>query len=113
MQDRRKNKRLELDVSLQLERLNDGAVTTIKYIDVEIFDISKSGMGFTSKRELELGTFYDAKVQIWTKEVIEAVIEVVRCEKQGDRYVYGSVFIGLMDRDALKIQIYEMFYDNN
>ncbi len=111
MEEKRKHKRLDLNVSIQLEKLNEDGVTTYKYMDVEVTDISRSGLGFNAKQELEIGTFYDTKIQIWTKEVVDAVIEVVRCSKDGDRYHCGCVFIGMTDTDALKIDIYQIFND--
>ena len=112
MEEKRKHKRLELDVSVQLERLDEEGVTTLKYVHVDVCDISRSGIGFKSAQKLETGTYYDAKIQIWTKEVVDAVIEIVRCDRQqGDMYKYGCIFIGMTDVDALKIDIYQIFND--
>ena len=111
MEEKRRNKRLDLDVSVQLERLDEDGVTTLKYIHVDVTDISRSGLGFTSRQELAVGTYYDTKIQIWTKEVVDAVVEIVRCDKYGDVYKYGCVFIGMTDVDALKIDIYQIFND--
>ena len=112
MEEKRKHKRLDLDVSLQLERLDEEGVTTLKFVHVEVTDISRSGLGFKSEHEFEIGTFYDTKIQIWTKEVVDAVIEIIRCDKQSDGlYKYGCVFIGMTDIDALKIDIYQIFND--
>ena len=109
MEEKRKYKRLDLDVSLELERLDEDGMTTLKYEHVQVKDISRNGIGFVSKQWLEVGTYYDTKIQIWTKEVIDAVIEIVRYNKEGDGYHYGGVFIGMMDTDALKIDIYQIF----
>lgn len=111
MEEKRKHKRLEIDVSVQLERLSEDGVTTLKFAHVDVTDISRSGIGFTSKQELEIGTYYDAKIQIWTKEVVDAVVEIVRRDETEDGYRYGSVFIGMTDADALKIDIYQIFND--
>lgn len=112
MDERRKHKRLELDVSIQLEKLDKDDVTTLKYIHVDVTDISRSGIGFISEHELAIGTYYDTKIQIWTKEVIDAVLEIVRCEKTEDNaYKYGCCFVGMTDTDALKIDIYQIFND--
>ncbi|MBQ8279344.1 MAG: PilZ domain-containing protein [Roseburia sp.] len=112
MEEKRRHKRLDLDVSLQLERLDEDGVTTLKFVHVDVTDISRSGLGFTSKQELVVGTYFDAKIQIWTKEVIDAVIEIVRCDKAGDDLnKYGCIFIGMTDVDALKIDIYQIFND--
>ena len=111
MEEKRKHKRLELDVSVQLERLDEEGITTLKYNHVDVTDISRSGLGFTSLQELGIGTYYDTKIQIWTKEIIDAVIEIVRCDKTDDGYKYGAIFIGMTDTDALKIDIYQIFND--
>lgn len=111
MEERRRHKRLELDVSLQLERLDEAGVTTLKYVHVKILDLSRSGLGFTSSQELEIGSYYDTKIQIWTKEVIEVVIEIVRRKKLDEGFHYGGEFIGMTETNALKIDIYGMFND--
>ena len=111
-EERRRNKRLDLDVTLELERLDKGGVTTLKYVHVEVDDLSKSGIGFHCGRELEIGSIYNTRMEIWTKEVIHSVVKIIRCNQteEGD-YRYGGVFIGMTDTDALKISIYQMLND--
>ena len=58
---------------------------------------------------LDIHTYYDTRIQIWTKEVVDAVIEIVRRTDSEDHY--GAVFIGMTDTDALKIDIYQIFND--
>ena len=70
MEERRKHKRLDLEVMVELERLDEESVTTLKYVHVEVTDISRSGLGFKSKADLEIGSYYDTRIQIWTKEVV-------------------------------------------
>lgn len=111
MEEKRKHKRLELDVSVQLERLDEEGVTTLKYVHVDVSDISRSGIGFKSTQKLETGTYYDAKIQIWTKEVVDAVIEIVRRNDTENGYQYGATFVGMTETDALKIDIYQIFND--
>ena len=109
MEEKRKHKRLDLDVTVELERLDKDGVTTLKYVHVEITDLSRSGIGFKSNQELEVGTYYDTKLTIWTKEVIDAVIEIVRRKDVENSFEYGAEFIGMTDTDALKIDIYQIF----
>ena len=112
MEEKRKHKRLDLDVPVELERLDEDGITTLKYMHVDVTDISRSGVGFISGKKLEIGSYYDAKIQIWTKEVVDAVIEIVRQEERPDgKYKYGATFIGMTDTDALKIDIYQIFND--
>lgn len=114
MDEKRNSRRLDLDVTVELERIDDHqGVTTLKLVHVDITDLSKSGIGFVSKVELDLGSYYNTKLQIWTKETIEAVIEIVRREETEDRYHYGAKFIGMIESDALKIDIYQIFYEYN
>ena len=114
MEEKRNSRRLDLDVTVELERIDDNkGITTLKLIHVEITDLSKSGIGFTSKAKLELGSYYNTKLQIWTKETIEAVIEIVRSEEKEDGYHYGAKFVGMIESDALKIDIYQIFYEYN
>lgn len=109
--ERRKSKRLDLNVSLQLERLEADEIVTVKYLHVTVVDASKSGIAFKTTEELEVGSFFDTKLQIWTKEVIDTVIKIVRHTREGDMNVYGCAFVGLPDSEALKIEIYQLFND--
>ena len=111
MEEKRRHKRLDLKVSVQLERVDQDGITTLKYIDVDVTDISRSGIGFNAKQSLEIGSYYDSKIQIWTKEVVDAVIEIVRCEEEDGCGEYGGVFMGVADTDALEIDIYQIFND--
>ncbi|SFP94923.1 PilZ domain-containing protein [Lachnospiraceae bacterium XBB1006] len=110
MEERRKNKRLDLEVTVQIERLDVDDTTTVKYSKVDVCDISKTGIGFNSSQKLENNSYYDMKLQIWTKEIINAVIEIVRVKENPDgTFNYGAVFIGMTETDQLKIEIYQIF----
>ena len=114
MDEKRNSRRLELDVTVELERIDDSeGITTLKLVHVDITDLSKSGIGFVSKAKLALGSYYNTKLQIWTKESIEAVIEIVRCDETEEGYHYGAKFVGMIESDALKIDIYQLFYEDN
>lgn len=111
MEEKRKHKRLDLDVSIQLEQLDDDGVATRSFMHVDVADISRCGLGFKTDNTLEIGTYYDTKIQIWTKEIVDGVIEIVRRQKIDGGYKYGGEFIGMSDADALKIDIYQIFKD--
>lgn len=110
MEEKRHHKRLKIDVSIQLERLTEDGTTTYDYTQVEVTDVSRGGIGFLSNEPLEVGGYYNTKIQIWTKEVFDAVIEIVRKQKLEDGTdKYGATFIGMSDMDAIKIDIYQVF----
>ena len=111
MDEKRKARRLDLDVVIELSRIDDdNDVTTVKMARVDVVDLSRNGIGFTTKQALKIGSFYNTKLQIWTKDIIEAIIKVVRCKEEDGLYHYGASFVGMIDKDALKIDVYQMFF---
>jgi hypothetical protein len=111
MEEKRKNKRLDIDVKVEIERIDEANITTVKYMEVEVTNISKTGLAFrVNDVEFEEGACFDARIQIWTKETIDTVFKVVRVNKLEDgMYEYGCIFVGMTDTDALKIEIYQLF----
>ncbi len=111
MEEKRRNKRLDIDVNIQLERLDKNEVTTLKYAHVKVLDVSKTGIGFLSPIKLDMEATYETKIQIWTKEVLDCFIKIVR-ETPGaedGEYNYGAIFVGMTETDSLKIDIYRIF----
>jgi hypothetical protein len=108
MEERRKNKRMELQSTLSVKRL-DG--TEMSDVDIEIIDVSKTGVGFSCNVALEIGAVYESNLRIWTQEVLHAFLEIVRIEKQGNTYIYGAIFIGMPEMDASRIETYETVKD--
>lgn len=118
MQERRRANRMNIEVSIKLNSVKNGDFdkTNVKKDEftVEVVNLSKTGLAFKSKEKLELNTYYDTTIVLWTKETFETIIEVVRTEEcGGGDNLYGCRFIGIMPSDELKIQIYEMINENN
>ncbi|CBK74274.1 PilZ domain [Butyrivibrio fibrisolvens 16/4] len=112
MEEKRKNKRLDIGVKVEIERIDEANITTVKYMEVEVTNISKTGLAFRVPFEFEVGACFDAKIQIWTKETIDTVFKVVRVNQlENGVYEYGCIFVGMTDTDALKIEIYQLFSD--
>lgn len=111
MEEKRKYERLPIDVKVELERIDQGDTTTVKYLSVDVTDISKTGIGFTSKTELKKDSVLKANVIIWTKEVLPTIFKIVRVSNDGDIWHYGAIFVGMREQDALKIQIYQILND--
>jgi hypothetical protein len=104
MQERRKNKRTELQSKLIVKRIDEGKS---EEISIEIVDVSKSGIGFECDNALQIGATYESFLTIWTKEVIHAFIQIVRIELKGDKYIYGATFVGLPEMEAARIETYQ------
>jgi hypothetical protein len=109
MEERRRNKRTELQSRLIVKRIDDGKSEEIA---IEIVDVSKGGIGFECDKALQIGATYESFLTIWTKEVIHAFIQIVRIELKGDTYIYGATFVGLPEMEAARIETYQTINDN-
>ncbi len=105
----RKFKRSDLRVELFLQECQGSGK-----IKVNLVDISQGGLGFSYDGEkIPVGTFYNADIQIWTKEIIPAIIKVVRFEENvdGPGYTYGCEFVIISDTDKFRIATYQTLND--
>jgi hypothetical protein len=111
MEEKRHSQRSELTSTLVIKRL-DSADAGMQ-VTIDITDVSKGGVGFTCSQALEIGAVYESFLEIWTKEVLHAFLEIIRIEKKGDVYFYGSSFVGLPEMDAQRIGVYQTIQDMN
>ena len=105
MDERRKNKRLELTGEILVKQL--GGNGGVKSATIDILDCSRDGIGFNTDNQLVIGDNYEANLTIWTKEVLHVFIQIVRAVKLDDTYNYGGIFIGMPDADKMRIEVYE------
>lgn len=108
MEEKRRNRRIDLKSKLIVKRLDDQQDNGQEiYVDVQ--NVSRTGIGFESDGLLRMGEVYEAFLTIWTQEVIHAFIEVVRIEKIGEgKYNYGGIFIGMPETDLQRIDVYDV-----
>lgn len=110
MQERRRNKRTELQAKLIIKRLDN---TQREEVSIEIEDVSKSGIGFLCPEVLTIGSAYECYLTIWTKEIIHSVLDVVRVEmRPGGNFFYGATFVGMSEMDASRIAVYQTFHED-
>ena len=96
MEERRKHRRMELSSSILIKNLNGKE----ENVQIEVVNISKTGIGFTCESELNSDTIYETFLTIWMKETIHAFIQIVRMERLDEKqYRYGAVFIGMSEMD--------------
>lgn len=111
MDDRRKTKRLDLESKLRVKRL-DGSGEE-EEVSIDVIDVSKVGIGFTCEQALQIGAVYEGSLMLWTKEVIDSFIEIVRIEKSSSYYIYGGIFIGMPESTTNRIAIYDVIHTLN
>jgi len=109
MDERRRNTRSKLESKLMLKRLDKEE----KEIIIDVADVSKTGVGFVCDEPLVIGAVYETYLTIWTKEVLHAFVEIVRIEKTGNTFNYGGIFVGMPDMDSARIEVYQMFEQEN
>lgn len=106
MEERRKNRRIQLTSKLLIKRMNPDSNT--KEVNIEVTDASKTGVGFLCSEQLDIGAVYESYLTIWTKEVLHAFLEVIRVVDKGNgTYEYGAIFIGMSEQDASRIAAYD------
>ena len=104
MEERRRANRRKLVSELVVKRLDNNEE---EEVEIEIVDVSKSGIGFQCGQLLGIGSVYEGFLRIWTQEVIHAFLEIVRIEKKEDGFHYGAIFIGMPASDASRIEVYD------
>lgn len=110
--ERRKSKRINIDVTIQVKSVNqNSSADQPTAVDVNVVDISTTGMAFKSDYQFKLGTYYDANITLENKESIQTIIEVIRAECIDDSIQYGC-FVGITLEQQFKISVYQIVAEN-
>lgn len=107
MCDRRRHKRLPIKLILEINSLFKQNNEVLEHVDeeIEVFNISKTGIGFICKHDLPLDYYFNAKIDFYEKKFFYCVIKILRKENYEGRYLFGCEFVGLAG--FLSNQIYE------
>ena len=105
MEERRKCNRMKLISQIVIKRIDEEKPDELA--EINILDVSRTGIGFACSKALEIGAIYEAYLRIWTQEVLHAFLEIVRIEKAADGFTYGAIFIGMPELEASRIQLYD------
>lgn len=108
MDERRRRKRTDLDAQLKIKR-TDGS--SIAEVEIDVTDVSLTGIGFMCAENLELGVIYEGTLTIWTKERIKVFLDVVRRSEKDGFINYGADFVGMPDLYKRKIGVYQTVED--
>lgn len=99
MQDKRKYQRLPIKLTLEVSNLfkQDGIVIDSLDTEIEVFDISKAGIGFMSTSKLPIDYYFNATLEFEnTDEIILSVVKILYIQNIGEAgYRYGCEFVGL------------------
>lgn len=99
MQEKRKNVRLPIKLTLEVSNLfkQDGIHIDDLDTEIEVFDISKAGIGFMSESKLPVDYYFNATLEFEnTHEIILSVVKILYVTPiGGSGFRYGCEFIGL------------------
>lgn len=99
MQEKRKHKRLPVKMKLEVSNLFKQEGISLDNLDaqIEVVDISKSGLGFTSESKLPIHYYFNATIKFdYSSEIILAVLKILRSDAiSPTTYRYGCEFVGL------------------
>ena len=108
MQEKRNSRRMSLSARLLIKNLNDESDKP-EEVEIEVLDVSKTGVGFICNTPLTIGAVYETLLKIWNDDEIHAFLKVVRIEQTEDeKYMCGTIFIGLPEMNAARIEVYEL-----
>lgn len=112
--EKRKTRRIDVDVTISLRQLGDNFVSgySSDTVDVHVVDISKGGIAFKSDYDFKINSYYDTIITLANRESFKAVIEVLRKDEHGAENVYGCRFVGINADDQFKIEVYQILRDN-
>ena len=99
VQEKRKYKRLPIKLSLEVSSLFKQDNERISGLDtqIEVFDISKAGIGFTTSSVLPIGYYFNASIEFESEEnKLLTVVKILYSFDNGDGTTrYGCEFVGL------------------
>lgn len=109
MEERRRHKRLPIEIKLAINELFRQDNDCIKDMNIEAYvvNVSKTGIGFESKAVVPISYYFDARIDFDEKEFFYCVLKIVRIEEVEDHYIYGCEFVGLAEFLADKVDKYE------
>jgi len=97
--ERRKSKRVNFKLKLVVDSLYNQDHIELNNIEneIEILDISRSGLGFISEADMPMNFYFNANIVMDEDKRFFGVLKIIRKTENEDRFDYGCEFIGLAD----------------
>lgn len=98
--ERRRFERFPFEITVMIEFLYKQDNIRLENIneELQVVNLSKSGLGFLCTHELPLDFYFNAKITINKEKFFYSVAKIIRTEETDvEGYYYGCEFIGLAD----------------
>lgn len=96
MIEMRREKRWPVKLQLEISTLFKQDHVKVENINapIEVFDISKAGIGFKTKSVLPIGYYFNARLVLAENDALNCVVRIIRQQKMEDGYIYGCELVG-------------------
>lgn len=96
MIEMRREKRWPVNLELEITSLFKQDNVKVENINapIEVFDVSKAGIGFKSKSVLPLGYYFNARLVLCKSDAVNCVVRIIRQQETEDGYIYGCEIVG-------------------
>lgn len=100
MYEQRRSKRISVSLELKVSSIfkQDNIWLEELNAEIEVTDISRTGIGFKSISKLPVGYYFNAKLELGSKEnILYCVVKIIReVITNKDNYImYGCEFVGM------------------
>lgn len=101
----RKYDRRKFNVEMTVNSMYKQDYKVLDNVDaiIDLFDISRGGLGFYSVSDLPKDYYFNANIVFDGEHHFKTVLKIVRKDKLEDKYEYGCQFVGLAENLALMI----------
>ena len=96
MIEMRREKRWPAKLNLEISSLFKQDNVKVENINapIELFDVSKAGIGFKTKSVLPIGYYFNARLVLGDNGALNCVVRIIRQQEKEDEYVYGCEIVG-------------------
>ena len=96
MIEMRREKRWPIELQLEISSLFKQDNVKVENINapIEVFDVSKAGIGFRTKSVLPIGYYFNAGLVLGDKGTLNCVVRIIRQQQDGDENIYGCEIVG-------------------
>ena len=114
--EKRRAKRVDVNAVISINGLDNGEYSHYedsKKINVNIIDVSETGISFSTQEPIEINSYYNTDLDFDGCARIKAVVQIVRKDDSNpNNIIYGGRFIGISTEDQFKLSVFRIVSEN-